>query len=192
MSIEKVTERIISDAEQSAAATVAGAKKRADEIIAAAEEEAQRARAGVEAEVAARVKAITEGKLAQARLDGAKILLAEKRRVIDSVYERARKELSALSEAQTVEMSDRLLQLYAEEGDEISFSPDFKYAKQVSELDEVKAKKLKVKLNDRSVDGGFALRGRTSDKDLSFAALLTYDRERNEAVIAADIFGGEE
>ena len=188
MSIEKVVERIISDAETAAENAVLNAEKRAQEIIAEAEKQAERARIGTEAEVSAKCKALSDGMLAQSRLDGAKQLLSQKRRVIDSVYERVREQLNKLPKPEAVKLCARLLEQYAEEGDEIAFAPDFAYAKEVAALDEVKIKKLKVKPNDAKVDGGFVLRGKTADKDLSFGALVAADKEAYQAELALQIF----
>lgn len=188
MSIEKVVERIISDAENAARNAVTAAEKRAAEITAEAESQAERARIGTEAEVAAKCKALSDGMLAQSRLDGAKQLLQQKRRVIDSVYERVREQLNKLTKSEALKLSQRLLEQFAEEGDEIAFAPDFAYAKEVSALDEVKSKKLKVKPNDANVDGGFVLRGKTADKDVSFGALVAADKEEYQAELAMRIF----
>ena len=38
------------------------------------------------------------------------------------------------------------------------------------------------------IGGGFVLRGKTSDKDLSYGALLAADREEHQAEIAAELF----
>lgn len=188
MGIENVVARIISDAESAADNAVSAAEKRAAEIVAEAEKQAGRARIGTEAEVNAKCKALSDGMLAQSRLDGAKQLLAQKRRVIDSVYARVREKLNKLPKQEILKLSARLLEQYAEEGDEIAFAPDFAYAKDVAALDEVKSKKLKVKPNDAKVDGGFVLRGKKADKDLSFGSLIAADREEYQSELALKIF----
>lgn len=188
MGIENVVGRIISDAQSSADNAVAAAQKRAAEIIAEAEKQAERARVGTEAEVAAKCKALSDGMLAQSRLDGAKQLLGQKRRVIDGVYCAVREKLNKLPKAEALKLAAGLLERFAEEGDEIAFAPDFAYAKEVAALDEVKSKKLKVKPNDAKVDGGFVLRGNTADKDVSFGALIAADREEYQSDLALKIF----
>ena len=81
-----IVERIRSDAEESARAIIAEAEQKAAQVISEANTMAQRNRQGTEAEVAEKVKGIYDGKSASARLDGAKILLGEKRGVIDEIY----------------------------------------------------------------------------------------------------------
>ena len=188
MSKEGIVERILSDAEERAQATLAAAQKRAEEIIAEAEESAKREEKGVKAEVADKCAAIKSGKEAEARLDSAKALLAQKRKVIDSIYERALEKLKGLKKAEAVAFADKILQEYAEEGDTVAFAPDFKYAQDVSHLDICKEKKLKISLNAEGVDGGFVLLGKAADKDVSYRALLSADREQYEVEIASAVF----
>ena len=188
MSKEGIVERILSDAEERAQATIAAAQKRAEEIIAEAKESVERDEKGVKAEVEGKCAAIKSGKEAEARLDSAKILLAQKRKVIDSIYERALEKLKGLKKAEAVAFADKILQDYAEEGDTVAFAPDFKYAQEVSRLDICKEKKLKISLNAEGVDGGFVLLGKSADKDVSYGALLSADREQYEVEIATAIF----
>ena len=89
MSKEDIVNRLISDAESEAADIVKAASARADEIIAAAEKRALLERSEAEAEVGGRAKRYADGRAAAARLDSAKILLAEKRRVIEQIYSNA-------------------------------------------------------------------------------------------------------
>ncbi len=188
MSAEAIVERIISDAEKNAEDMISDARKKAGEVIADAELHAQRNRTGTEAELKVKIKGIEDGKAATARLDSAKILLAEKRRVIDSVYRKALEKLVALDKRESVLIADRLLNLYAEEGDEIVFAANFKFAQDVAKLSVVKEKKLKIALKGADIDGGFVLRGEKSDKDLSYGALLAMDREAHQAEIAKNLF----
>ncbi|MCH5148319.1 MAG: hypothetical protein J1G05_03015 [Clostridiales bacterium] len=188
MSKEGIVERILSDAEDRAQAIVAAAEKQAEGIIAEAEDSAKRDEKGVKAEAEEKCAAIKSGKEAEARLDSAKVLLAQKRRVIDSIYERALSELKELKKADAVAFADKILQQFAEDGDIIAFAPDFKYAQEVSRLDICAEKKLKIALNAEGVNGGFVLRGKVADKDVSYSALLLADREQYEVEIAAEVF----
>lgn len=190
MSKESIVERIISDAEKEAESIISQANERAAETLSDAQTRAERRLTGVKAEVAEKVKSITDGKAATARLDGAKALLAEKRRVIDVVYKSALAKLVALDKSASLSLADRLLSGYADEGDEIVFAQNYKYAAEVAALDTVKKKKLKISGEKREMDGGFILRGKSSDKDLSYGALLAVDREENQAAIAAAVFKG--
>ncbi|MDE7379521.1 MAG: hypothetical protein K2N14_00580, partial [Clostridia bacterium] len=110
MSEQAIVERIISDAEEEARAIISDAEERAKATIAEANARAERNRKGTEAEVKAKAESISDGKAAAARLDGAKILLGEKRGVIDEVYARALKKLLELSEKDTLFLCKRLLE----------------------------------------------------------------------------------
>lgn len=188
MSKEGIVERILSDAEARAQAIISDAEKRAEEIIAEANGSVKRDERGVKAEVEEKCAAIKSGKAAEARLDSAKVLLAQKRRVIDSIYERALAQLKDLKKAEAVKLADSILQEFAEDGDTIAFAPDFKYAQEVSKLSICAEKKLKISLNAEGVDGGFVLRGKSADKDVSYRALLSADREEYEVEIASAVF----
>ena len=188
MSKESIVQRIISDAEKEAEDILSAAHSRATQALEEADKEAARRLAGVNAETAQKVKSILDGKAATARLDGAKVELAEKRRVIDSVYREALNALISLDKKSSLSLAERLLEAYAENGDEIVFSTDYKYATEVAALGVVKEKKLTTSKKGSGFDGGFILRGKNSDKDLSYGALLAADREEHQAEIAASIF----
>lgn len=188
MSKEAILERIISDAQTAADATVAEAEGRAAEIIAEAEARAARDRQGTLAIIAERSKAIADGKAAAARLDAAKVMLAAKRGVIDAVYARALEKLKALPQKDAVRLAEGLLLSYAEDGDELVFATNFAYKAQVLKLAVVAEKNLKNSGKTADIDGGFILIGKNSDKDLSYGALLALDREERQAEIAAKLF----
>ena len=188
MSEQAIVEKIIADAKQEAQAIIADAEKKAEATVAAANVRAERRISGEKTAAQKRAESILEGKAATARLDCAKILLGEKRAVIDEVYARALKNLQDLGKAEALHLIAKLLEEYAEEGDEIVFAENFKYAPDAAKLDIVKEKKLKVSPKRASIDGGLLLVGKTSDKNLSYTALLAADREENQADIAAKIF----
>ncbi|MDE7083498.1 MAG: hypothetical protein K2O89_07350 [Clostridia bacterium] len=190
MSKESIVQRIISDAEKEAENIISQAEARAAQAVDDASLRAERKLTGVKAEVAQKVKAILDGKAATARLDAAKAELREKRRVIDTVYKNALAALVALDKKGSLSLAERLLCEFAEEGDEILFAPNYKYSAEVSKLDVVKAKKLKISNAKADVGGGFVLKGKNSDKDVSYGALLQFDREERQAEIAAAIFKG--
>lgn len=189
MGKQEIVERILSDAAAEAEATVRAAEARAAEIVAEAEREAEAQLAEAEREAEARGKRMTDGKAATARLDGAKLLLAEKRRVLDAVYERAHQALLRLDRHSAAVLSEKLLKENAEEGDEIVFSAGFPYVEEVKRLPVVREKRLTVSGECPELGGGFLLRGKTSDKDVTYPALLAADREKHQAEIAFALFG---
>lgn len=188
MSKEAIVERILSDANAEAEAIVKDAEEKAAAVIAAASARAEKGRRASEAEAKAKAKSIFDRRAATARLDGAKLLLAEKRRVIDEIYSSALQRLLALSEEECLALTDRLLREYAEEGDVILFAEGYPYASAAARLPVIGAKGLKISSERAKIDGGFLLCGTSSDKDLSYGALLAADLEAHQAELAAEIF----
>lgn len=188
MSEQAIVEKIISDAENEAKAIISDAEKKAEATVAAANARAGKRMAGEKLAAEKKAESILEGKAATARLDCAKIMLGEKRAVVDGIYARALKELLEISKADALRLFERLLTGYAEEGDEIVFADNFRYAEDAAKLPVVKEKKLRVSPRRADIDGGCLLIGRSSDKNLSYSALLAVDREENQASIAARVF----
>lgn len=190
MSKEAILERIISDAQTAAEAAVAEAENRAARIVEEAQTRAERDKKGTQALIAEKRKSIFDGKSATARLDSAKVLLAEKRRVIDTVYAQALEKLKKLPQSDAVRLAEVLLSAYAEEGDELVFATNFQYKAQVLKLSVITEKHLRNSGKTADIDGGFVLLGKKSDKDLSYGALLALDREEYQSEIAAKLFAG--
>ncbi len=188
MATEAIVERILLDADREAEAILAEAKRKAEETITNTKRKAEAEKAAVVKETEARAKAIREGKEAAARLDSAKLLLGEKRRVIDAVYSRALEALLSLSEKESVALADSLLKQYAEEGDEIVFAENYPYAKAVSALPVCKEKNLKFCKKREAFSGGFKLSGAKSDTDISYGAILIEDREAHQAELYKRLF----
>jgi len=186
MSIEALTDRIRADAKAEAEAIVCAAEEKAAEEVKKAEAEAKASREAEEREVAERIRAMDEGSLASARLEAKKIALAERRRVISTVYERALNSLLSLDEKQTTALFSRLLDEYAEEGDEVVLAVNFPFPAKAREIAE--KKKLKFSRERANIEGGFLLRGKTSDRDVSYGALLLIDREKHQSELARKIF----
>ncbi len=188
MSEQAIVEKIIADAETEAQAIIADAEKKAEAVVAAANGRAERRLKGEREAAERKAQSVLDGKAATARLDSAKIMLGEKRAVIDEVYARALAAMRNMGKADALRFCGRLLSEYAEEGDEIVFADNFPYAQDAAKLDAVKEKKLKVSPKKAAIDGGFLLIGATSDKNLSYSAILAADREDNQAEIAGKIF----
>lgn len=188
MSKEAIVERILSDASAEAEAIVKDAEEKAAAVVAAASSRAEKGRRDSEAEVKGKTGSIFERKAATARLDCAKILLSEKRRVIDTIYKEALDKLVALSEEECLALTDKLLKEYAESGDEIFFAENYSYAGAAARLPVMAEKNLTISSRRIEIDGGFRLCGVSSDKDLSYGALLAADRDEYQAETAAEIF----
>jgi V/A-type H+-transporting ATPase subunit E len=188
MSKQDIVERILFDANTAAEELVAAARKRAEAIEAEANARAEAMRSETEAQVVEYDKDVKEKRKAAARLESAKILLAEKRKVLDYLYVEALRRLKTLSKEDMLALMERLLETYAEEGDEIVFAEGFAYVQDVLTFPVITDKKLTVSKQAAEIEGGFLLRGVASDKDLSFEALIAQDKEEHLSEIAAEIF----
>ena len=188
MSKEAIIERILSDAEAEANAIIAEANARAEETVAQANARAEARKAETQTELAEKSQSIQDGKAAAARLDSAKILLAEKRRVLDVIYARAFEKLLSLSEKESLTLVERLLKENAANGEEIVFARNFAYAEEAAKLSVIKERSLKISSEKADIDGGFLLKGEACDKDLSFGAILSLDREEHQAELAQKLF----
>jgi V/A-type H+-transporting ATPase subunit E len=188
MGTEQIVEKILSDAKQAAAAIVTDAENKAAKLLADASLRAEALRVETENEVAEKRKSILEKRAADARLDGSKLLLKEKRKVLDALYDEALGRLLEASQEEQIRLVETLLEVYAEEGDEVCFANNFRYQDEVKILPIVAEKKLSFAGETLAIDGGLRLRGKISDKDLSFGALLAADRENYQADLAAKIF----
>lgn len=188
MSKQEVVERILSDAKSEAEETLKAAKEKAAAMKSEALARSETLKRETEEEAKAYSLSVHEKKAAAARLESAKILLREKRKVIDRIYQLALARLIALDKETCLALSERLLMAYAEEGDEICFAENFAFADAVKILPVVLEKKLKVSSKRLPLDGGFKLLGVRSDKDLSYGALLAADREDHQAALALEIF----
>ena len=191
MSVESIVERIRSDGKTEAEAILAAGKRKAEETENGAKAEAERLRRETESDVEKRAAAVAAHFAATARLDVKKIMLAARKKAVENVYAEAKKHLG---EEETLTLFNRLLCLYAEEGDAVIFADGFRYAEGVKLLPVFAEKKLKAVSDGAAfagvkIDGGLYLAGKTADKDLSFDALLKADREENESRIAAELFG---
>ena len=191
MSVESIVERIRSDGKTEAEAILAAGKRKAEETENGAKAEAERLRRETESDVEKRAAAHFA---ATARLDVKKIMLAARKKAVENVYAEAKKRLIDLGEEETLALFNRLLCLYAEEGDAVIFADGFRYAEGVKLLPVFAEKKLKAVSDGAAfagvkIDGGLYLAGKTADKDLSIDALLKADREENESRIAAELFG---
>ncbi|MBQ8320604.1 MAG: hypothetical protein IJX81_06990 [Clostridia bacterium] len=188
MSKQEIVERILSDAREEAKTTILAAENKAAALKAEAFARSERVKRETEEEAKAYSLSVHEKKAAEARLESAKIALREKRKVLDGVYGEALEKLIALEKEDMLRLSERLLTAYAEEGDELVFAENFKYAEEVSVLPVALERKLSVSRDGKKPKNGFFLIGKRADKDLSFDALLQSDRESNEAALAAKIF----
>ena len=188
MSVQNIIDKIKSDAQAEAKQIIAVAEEKAAATVSLAQKRAEALQRETEESVSKQVQSILEKKEASDRLESAKILLAQKRNAISKVYQLALEELLALGKEDTLRVFSTLLERYAEDGDELYFAENFKYAQEVSILPIIEKRNIKIAKTRLPLDGGVRLVGKKSDKDLSYGALLQTDRENYQAQIAVQLF----
>ena len=188
MNTQKVVERILSDAEREAQAIILEAEEKASKIVAQANLRAENNLKETQDEIADKVRSVKDRRAAQARLECAKIQLAERRRVLDEIYASALNRLVCLDKADALALTEKLLERYAETGDEIVFAETFPFVEEVCTLPVYDRKKLVISAKRLPILGGMRLVGEKSDRDLSFGALLDADKEKYQSALARKLF----
>ena len=188
MAKQDIVERILSDAQAEANSIIENANQKAAKILADAEDYAKRETTATEQECQAYAQDVMDKKAAAARLECAKIALAEKRKVLDYIYAVALARLKERATEEGVAFYGNLLEKYADDGDVVYFAENFDKADEVSSLPVFAKKGLSVGTTRAKIDGGMLLVGKKADKDVSFAALVAHDKEKYLAQIATEIF----
>ncbi len=188
MSMQNIVDKILSDASAEAQAIVSDAESKAAQLLADASLRAEKLRRETEEEVKKKTESVFEKKAASARLESAKLQLKEKRKAVDTVYAIALDKLISLEKEDCLRLTSSLLEKYAEKGDELFFAENFRYVSEAKLLPIVKEKGLKISKTRLPLDGGMKLVGEISDKDLSYGALLNFDREEHQAELARELF----
>lgn len=188
MATQNIVEKILSDAQIEAQGIVANAEKRRDEIVYKANVVALERQLQAQTNAEEYAKSTLEKRLADARLESSKILLKEKRKAVDSVYALALQRLLALDKEECLTLYSSLLEKYAEKGDEVFLAKNFAYEQELCALPILEKLGVTVSKTRIDIEGGMRLVGKLADKELSFTALLTADKDRNQAELARKLF----
>ena len=188
MSAQSIIDKIKSDAQAEAEQIIAVAEEKAAATVSLATKRAEELRKETEENVAKQTQSIREKKAAADRLQASKIALAHKRSTLSKVYTLALDALLALGKEETLRIFSTLLERHAEDGDELYFAENFKYAQEVSILPIIEKRNIKIAKTRLALDGGARLVGKKSDKDLSYGALLQADKDNYQAQIAVELF----
>jgi V/A-type H+-transporting ATPase subunit E len=176
-------------AAETAAETAAAAKKEREirEVREEMEAKAEKARIGAQNSASL----ILSRRESAARIDGAKLVLKAKQKLIDAVYARAKESVLNLSDASYRELIGGYIVKYADEGDEvITARNDHKrlsaeFIKQISDKF-----KLGLTLGAKTHDdlGGVILRGSLCDKNLTLSSIIDGIREKTESEVIKKLF----
>jgi V/A-type H+-transporting ATPase subunit E len=195
MDAEQVVGKILADANAEAEKILT--KARAQEKAEHAELEEQLAEYRKQTEILAQ-KAGEEKKahlLAAARMDIAKEYLAEKRKILDEVFERAKQQLQNLPEQEHLALITKLMHKAVETGDEEVIVDnnetriDHKFIKNINrELGPGYHGNLRLSEQKLNLGAGFVLKRGKVKTNVSLAVLLAQSRKELEIELAKELF----
>ena len=192
MSIEKITSKIISDAEEIARVTLDEAKAQCDGIIAEAEEKAAAVVRNAEEQGREDKEKLIARKKAVADIDGRKMVLAAKQELIAQCFEKAVERLVSMEPAQYVEFLAGLVTKTGETEGELILNPKDREAVG-AELIDYLSKNLPgsaVTLSDetRNIRGGFLLKKGSVYMNGTIEALVEEAKEDLIGEVAGRLF----
>ena len=133
--------------------------------------------------------------LAAARMDIAKQLLAEKRKILDEVFDQARQQLENLSDEQYLKLMTKLMLDAVETGDEEVIIDskekriDQKFIDKINQqLSSGRKGNLKLSENKAGIGRGFILKHGKIKNNVSIEVFLAQAREQLEIKLAKEIF----
>lgn len=192
MSIEKITSKIISDAEGTAKVTLDEANAQCDAILAEAESKAEQIlKAAEERGLEEKEKLISRRK-SVADIDGRKIILEEKQKLIAECFDRAIEKISTMEKAEYIAFLVGLVKRTGEkegevilnERDAASIGQDF-----ISALEkEIAGSKITLSKETKNIRGGFLLRKGSVFINGTIEALIDEAREDLIGEVAAQLF----
>ncbi|MEA4938998.1 MAG: hypothetical protein VB091_05350 [Christensenella sp.] len=183
----KLAERIVTEAEAEAKATLEESGAVVREILAQGDKAVAATRAELLAKREAEEASILGGYQTRAALDGRKAALAKKRAVIDRAFSGAYQAVLSLDAAKRGKICERMLRAETEGGETIVPAPNDRKAIEQA-LASMPERKLKLSNENASLDGGFLILATGYEKDCSFASLLSQVRSEEETNVYKLLF----
>jgi len=195
MEADQVIEKILADAKAEAEKIITAARER--EAAEQAKIDEQMAEFKKQTQILAR-KAAEAKKLhllSAARMEIAKEFLAEKRKILDEVFEQAHEQLLNLPDDQYLQLMTNMMLKAVETGDEEVIVDkdesriDHEFIKQINrQLGPGYKGNLRLSDERRDLGGGFILRRGRIKNNVSFEVLLTQARRELEIELAKELF----
>ncbi len=195
--VEKLTKRIISDAEQEARKIIDEGKAEADRIVTDAKAEAQKILAKAKERADAEAKEHIRRAVSLRELEARKAILGEKGKLMEEAFEKAIEELRRRDRESNYALTREMLLKVIETGtEEIIFSPEDREAigepfiASLNEELKKAGKRGEVKISDetRPIRGGFIARSGQKESNSSFEMLLKMLRDQLEMDISKVLF----
>jgi V/A-type H+-transporting ATPase subunit E len=197
MSVEKIVEKILSDARAEAQRMIEGARAQAAQIGEHAQLEAQRQRELILAQAQQEAQSRRRAQLALATAAARNALLAAKRAVLDRAFEQTTAKLLAMPVPEYKSWLLRMVVHAAETGEEeVILSPADRQVLGEAFIKEANAQlakhgkkgALKLSAEARDIGRGFVLKGTNSETNVTLQTLLRRAYEELEIELAQLLF----
>jgi V/A-type H+-transporting ATPase subunit E len=197
MSVEKITEKILSDAEEQAGQIEREFAGRIRQIRDRRDRQVKEIQSQAQEEARSRAEDRFQKDIATAELELRKEILASKQDLIRQVFDRAREELLEMKGEGRRKFLLQILLRSVESGDEeVVVSPkdkeliDARFLQQANRQLEQDGKKGRLKLSRerRDLPGGFVLRRAKQEINCSLSALIHSVRQELEPKVAGQLF----
>ncbi len=192
MSIEKITSKIISDAEDTAKVTLDEAKGLCGEIIAEAEKKAASILENAEKRGLEEKEKLIARRKAVADIDGRKLILEAKQKLIAESFEKAIDKLCSMEEQAYIEFLSGLVEKTGETEGELILSP--KDRKAVGEAlitylsEHLADSRFTLSEETRNIRGGFLLKKGSVYINGTIEALVEEAKENLMSEVASRLF----
>ena len=190
--IEKITQRIESDAQAEIDCTLADAREKAADITDTyrkqAEAEARELRAKNEKAAAEREERL----VSSAQMEARKVQLAAKQEMVERTYALALDKLCAMPEEQYVTvLADLLVQASSNGKEEAVFSAKDRERvgeKAVAKANALSGKQLRLSEETQPIRGGFILKDKNVEVNCTFETLVRLQRRELDSQVAKVLF----
>lgn len=197
--IDRISQRILDDAQAEAARIIEEAKQRARSIKDKRIEEVEKNNQKLHEENMAKAQERKRRMLSAAELEMRKEILAAKQHMIDEAMEKAKQAIMDMPKEEYCKIIFGMLLESAQGHEEVIFSTADKDRLDQSLIDQVnqalieqgKSGELKLSPERENFEGGFILRSGGMEINNTFGAILRMSRNHLEARLAEILFGKE-
>lgn len=183
---EKIIDDILSSARNTAAAMIEEATAERDASVEALRAELEKAEAAAAEKTRAAADAVYAGQVKLGELESGKLMLKAKQDCVAAVYAAVREKILGLSDAKYLELMQKLIVRYCEDGDEvIAAKADAKRvtAAWVKKVATAGKKKLTLSSEHGDFAAGVILRNARYDRDLTVDELIADLKDRTESEV---------
>ena len=183
-----IAQKIINDATEQANLYIEQTQSEIEQQIALEKANAEALVQKAEQEAAIAGELLVERTATIARLDGKKVMLNAKQKLVQTVFSTTLECFKRLDEKQYFTFVLGLIEKYAEKGDRVILDKNAPFTPNQLENTEVFAnKQLTCSLGD-DFGGGILLQGRKRDADLSFVAIVKQKQSALSGEVAKQLF----